>query len=76
MSTPILSAATTPATRCRECAGRPCERVATVDGGTPDALGQAHREARRCGEGAHVHYVSRGDVFAVVVPQQRVGASC
>ncbi|MEU2718459.1 hypothetical protein [Streptomyces sp. NPDC007205] len=53
---------------CTDCDGRPSERIAVFPAGSTRASLMADRAATSHGHGAHVHFVARGDLFAVVVP--------
>ncbi|WP_043271925.1 hypothetical protein [Streptomyces sp. CT34] len=57
---------------CSECDGRPSDRIAVFPGGNARAGLDADRAASQHGFGAHVHYIPRGDQFAVVVPRGEV----
>ncbi|MGP3690682.1 hypothetical protein ACTVZO_39345 [Streptomyces sp. IBSNAI002] len=50
---------------CAHCDGRPVEEVAQYP---MSAASRADRTAASLGNGAHVHYVARGDRLMVVVP--------
>lgn len=53
---------------CPDCDGRPSERIAVFPAGSTRAGLMADQAAATHGHGAHVHFVPRGDLFAVVVP--------
>ncbi|MEV7417107.1 hypothetical protein [Streptomyces sp. NPDC089919] len=50
---------------CETCDGRPADQVAAY---AMSAAPVADRAAAALGDGAHVHYVARGDRLMVVVP--------
>ncbi|MCX4781696.1 hypothetical protein [Streptomyces sp. NBC_01264] len=50
---------------CAQCDGLPSRKVATYP---MSAASRADRTATSLGEGAHTHYVARGDRLMVVVP--------
>jgi hypothetical protein len=67
-ATELLPAQTCASSWCSECDGRDCTRLTVFPAGNPRAGLDADRAAREHGDGAHVHFVPRGDLFAVVVP--------
>ncbi|MEW2635424.1 hypothetical protein AB0903_28205 [Streptomyces sp. NPDC048389] len=71
-ATELLPAQNSASSWCPECDGRGCTRLTAFPAGNPRAGLTADEAARAHGNGAHVHYVPRGDQFAVVVPAGEV----
>ncbi|WP_129312282.1 hypothetical protein [Streptomyces sp. L2] len=69
--TPIAQTGTS--SWCPDCDGRLSERIAAFPAGHTRGNLLADQAAAAHGNGAHVHFVPRGDLFAVVVPVPPAG---